>query len=45
MSEKLERLSREIEKTEAKLRRAQHEEKIFYHQIKQVSWNDGIFGL
>ena len=37
MSEKLERLSREIEKTEAKLRRAQHEEKILEHQIKQLT--------
>ena len=28
MSEKLEKLNQEIEKSEAKLRRAQHEEKI-----------------
>ena len=37
MSEKLERLNHEIEKTEAKLRRAQHEEKILEHQIKQLT--------
>lgn len=37
MSEKLERLNQEIEKTEAKLRRAQHEEKILEHQIKTLT--------
>ena len=37
MNEKLERLNQEIEKTEAKLRRAQHEEKILEHQIKTLT--------
>lgn len=37
MSEKLEKLNQEIEKTEAKLRRAQHEEKILEHQIKTLT--------
>lgn len=37
MNEKLERLNQEIEKTEAKLRRAQHEEKILEHQIKTLA--------
>lgn len=37
MNEKLEKLNREIEKSEAKLRRAQHEEKILQHQIKQFT--------
>ena len=37
MSEKLEKLNQEIEKTEAKLRRAQHEEKILEHQIKTLN--------
>ena len=37
MSEKLEKLNQEIEKTEAKLRRAQHEEKILGHQIKTLT--------
>ena len=34
MNAKLEALNQEIEKTEKKLRRAQHEEKILEHQIK-----------
>ena len=34
MNEKLEKLNQEIEQTEKKLRRAQHEEKIFEHTIK-----------
>ena len=34
MNEKLEKLNQEIEKTEKKLRRAQHEEKILEHQIR-----------
>ena len=33
MNEKLEKLNQEIEKTEKKLRRAQHEEKILEHQM------------
>lgn len=37
MSEKLEKLNKEIERTEAKLRRAQHEEKILEHQIKTLN--------
>lgn len=37
MSEKLEKLNQEIERTEAKLRRAQHEEKILVHQIKTLN--------
>ena len=37
MNEKLEKLGKEIEKTEAKLRRAQHEEKILEHQIKTLN--------
>ena len=34
MNEKMEKLNPEIEKTEKKLRRAQHEGKILEHQIK-----------
>ena len=37
MNEKLEKLNRELEKTEAKLRRAQHLEKILEHQIKKLT--------
>lgn len=37
MNEMLEKLGKEIEKTEAKLRRAQHEEKILEHQIKTLA--------
>ena len=37
MNEKLEALNQEIEKTEKKLRRAQHEEKILEHQIKTLT--------
>lgn len=37
MNEKLEALNQEIEKTEKKLRRAQHEEKILEHQIKALT--------
>ena len=37
MNEKLEKLNREMEKTEAKLRRAQHQEKILEHQIKKLT--------
>ena len=32
MNEKLEKLNQEIEKTEARLRRAQHKEKMLEHQ-------------
>ena len=37
MNEKLKKLNQEIEKTEAKLRRAQHEEKILEHQRKKFT--------
>ena len=37
MNEKLEKLNREMEKTEAKLRWAQHQEKILEHQIKKLT--------
>ena len=37
MNEKLQKLNREIERTEAKLRRAQHEEKILENQIKTLT--------
>ena len=37
MNEKLEKLNRELEETEAKLRRAQHQEKILEHQIKKLT--------
>ena len=37
MNEKLEKLNRELAKGEARLRRAQHEEKILKHQIKQLT--------
>ena len=37
MNEKLEKLNQEIEKTEKKLLRAQHEEKILEHQIKTLT--------
>ena len=37
MNEKLEKLNRELAKGEAILRRAQHEEKILKHQIKQLT--------
>ncbi|MDE6748548.1 MAG: DUF3847 domain-containing protein [Lachnospiraceae bacterium] len=37
MNEKLEKLNREMEKTEAKLRRAQHQEKILEYQIKKLT--------
>ena len=36
MNEKLEKLNQQIAQGEAKLRRAQHEEKILAHQIKQL---------
>lgn len=37
MNEKLEQLNQEIAKGEARLRRAQHEEKILQHQIKTLN--------
>lgn len=37
MNEKLEKLNRELEETEAKLRRAQHQEKILEYQIKKLN--------
>lgn len=36
MNEKLEKLNRQLAQGEARLRRAQHEEKILAHQIKQL---------
>ena len=36
MNEKLEKLNRELAQGEARLRRAQHEEKILEHQMKQL---------
>ena len=41
MNEKLEKLNRELAKGEARLRRAQHEEKILKHQIKQLTRRNG----
>ena len=37
MNEKLKQLNQEIAKGEARLRRAQHEEKILQHQIKTLN--------
>lgn len=37
INEKLEKLNQEIVKGEARLRRAQHEEKILEHQVKQLT--------
>ncbi|MBD5507291.1 MAG: DUF3847 domain-containing protein [Lachnospiraceae bacterium] len=37
MNEKLEKLNQELEKSEAKLRRAQNQEKILEHQIKKLT--------
>jgi DNA-binding transcriptional regulator YhcF (GntR family) len=37
MNEKLEKLNRQLAQGEARLRRAQHEEKILAHQIKQLT--------
>ena len=37
MSEKLEKLNQEIAKTEAKLRRAEHKEKMLEHPIKKLN--------
>ena len=37
INEKLEKLNQEIAKGEARLRRAQHEEKILEHQVKQLT--------
>ena len=37
INEKLEKLNQEIAKGEARLRRAQHEEKILEHQMKQLT--------
>ena len=37
MNEKLEKLNRELAKGEARLRRAQHEQKILEHQMKQLT--------
>ena len=41
MNEKLEKLNRELAKGEARLRRAQHEEKIHAKHRKQLSREDG----
>ena len=40
MNEKPEKLNQEIAKTEAKLRRAKHKEKMLEHQIKTLSRKD-----
>ena len=37
MNEKLEKLNRQLAQGEARLRRAQHEEKILEHQIKMLT--------
>ena len=37
MNEKLEKLNQELAKGEARLRRAQHEQKILEHQMKQLT--------
>ena len=37
MNERLEKLNQQLAKGEARLRRAQHEEKILKHQIKQLT--------
>ena len=37
MSERLEKLNQQLAKGEARLRRAQHEEKILEHQMKQLT--------
>ena len=37
INEKLEKLNRQLTKGEARLRRAQHEEKILEHQMKQLT--------
>ncbi len=37
MNEKPEKLNQEIEKTEARLRQAQHKEKMLEHQIKTLN--------
>ena len=37
MNERLEKLNQQLAKGEARLRRAQHEEKILAHQIKQLT--------
>ena len=37
MNEKLEKLNRQLAQGEARLRRAQHEEKILEHQVKQLT--------
>ena len=42
INEKLEKLNQEIAKGEARLRRAQHEEKILEHQVKQQIFFDDI---
>lgn len=37
MNEKLEKLNQQLAKGEARLRRAQHEQKILEHQVKQLT--------
>ena len=37
MNERLEKLNRELEKTEAKLRQAQHQERILEYQLKKLT--------
>ena len=40
MNERLEKLNQQLAKGEARLRRAQHEEKILEHQMKQLPRNE-----
>ena len=40
MNERLEKLNQQLAKGEARLRRAQHEEKILEHQMKQLTRNE-----
>ena len=40
MNDKLEKLNRQLAQGEARLRRAQHEEKILEHQMKQLIWTE-----
>ena len=45
MNEKLEKLNRELRQGEARLRRAQHEEKILERQMKQLTRRNGLTAL
>ena len=44
MNEKLEKLNRQLAKGEARLRRAQHEEKILEHQKNSLPGRNGRTG-